>query len=113
MPDMDEPSAPAVRDSDWPTQATDQIVKVVGTVHDKLTGSVMVAARAVVYGLFALILGIAAFTLAIIFAVRLFDNYLPDAIFGEDHIWVAYSIVGFLLCLSAALLWKLKVPKNV
>ena len=38
MPDRVELSTSNVRTDDWPAQATDSIVKVVGTVHDKVTG---------------------------------------------------------------------------
>ena len=26
--------------------------------------------------------------------VRLLDVYLPDSVFGEDHMWAAYGILG-------------------
>ena len=113
MPDQVELSTSSVRTDDWPAQATDQIVKVVGTVHDKVTGPIMTVARGVVYGTFAAILGAAALALGIILSIRLLDNYLPDSVFGENHVWAAYLIVGFLLCLGAAVLWWKKVPKHV
>ena len=57
MADPVDLSTTRVRTDDWPAQATDTIVKVVGTASDKVTGPVTTAARAIVFGLFAAILG--------------------------------------------------------
>jgi hypothetical protein len=113
MPDRVELSTSSVRTDDWPAQATDSIVKVVGTVQQKVTGPVTTAARGIVYGTFAVILGAVAFVLLIILAIRLLNNYLPDAIFGEEHMWAAYFIVGALLCVIAFWLWMQREQKQV
>jgi hypothetical protein len=113
MPDRVELSTSSVRTDDWPAQATDSIVKVVGTVQQKVTGPVTTAARGIVFGTFAVILGAVAFVLLIILAIRLLNNYLPDAIFGEEHMWAAYFIVGALLCVFAFWLWLQREPKQV
>src|SRR5256885_15881374 len=63
VPDPVDLSATRVRTDDWPAQATESIVKVVGTASDKVTGPITTAARAIVYGLFAGILGVAALVL--------------------------------------------------
>ena len=106
MPDRVELSTSTVRTDDWPAQATDQIVKVVGTVHDKVTGPIMTVARGVVYGTFAAILGAAALD-ADRSSCRsgCSTTICPIPWFGENHVWAAYLIVGFLLCVGAALLW--------
>jgi len=114
MPDRIERvelSTSNVRTDDWPAQATDSIVRVVGTVQEKVTGPVTTAARAIVFGTFAAILGAVAFVLLIILAIRIVNNYLPDAVFGEDHVWAAYFIVGGLLCILALWLWLKREPK--
>ena len=98
-----------VRTDDWPVQATDQIVKTVGTVRDKVTGPIQTLARGVVFGTFALILGVVAFTLFLILAVRLLDDYLPDAVFGEDHVWAAYTLLGLAFSLFAMVFWRKRV----
>ena len=112
MPDRVELSTSNVRTDDWPAQATDSIVKVVGTVQQKVTGPVTTIARGIVFGTFALVLGGAAFALVIILAVRVLNNYLPDAVFGENHVWAAYMIVGVLLCIIAIVLWTMRQPKQ-
>jgi hypothetical protein len=113
MPDRVELSTSTVRTEDWPAQATDSIVKVVGTVQEKVTGPVTTIARGIVFGTFAAILAGTAFVLLIILAIRVVNNYLPDAVFGEDHVWAAYFIVGALLCILAFWLWLKREPKQV
>jgi len=110
MPERVELTTSSVRTDDWPAQATDSIVKVVGTVHDKVTGPITTAARAIVFGTFAAILGVVAVVLLLILSVRLLDNYLPDSVFGEDHVWAAYLIIGVVLCAAALVLYSLRQP---
>jgi hypothetical protein len=104
---------PDSEDEDWPSQAADAIERVVGSVRDKTTGPALTVAKAVVYGTFALIVGLAAFVLFIVAAVRFLDNYLPDAVFGDEHIWAAYLILGSLFVLVGVILWiRRRVPEQ-
>jgi hypothetical protein len=110
VPDRAELSTTRVRTDDWPAQATDTIVKVVGTASGKVTGPVTTAARALVFGLFAAILGTAAAVLASVLVVRGLNIALPDAVFGENHVWAAYLILGLLFSLLALYLWSKRKP---
>lgn len=106
------PSAPAtpasdVRTDDWPAQATDAIVKVVGRAHDTITGPIQKAARAIVWGLFAAVLGITALVLVLVLAVRFTDAYLPSSVFGDQHVWAAYLLIGLVLSLGGLYLLRL------
>ena len=103
-------STTRVRTDDWPVQATDTIVKVVGTASDKVTGPVTTAARAIVFGLFAAILGTAAVVLVSILLVRLLNNYLPDSVFGEEHVWAAHLLIGLVFSGFALWLWSKRKP---
>jgi hypothetical protein len=107
-----ELSATRVRTDDWPAQATDTIVRVVGTASDKVTGPVTTAARALVFGLFAAILGVTALVLVTILAVRVLNNYLPDEYVGEDHVWLAHLIIGMLFSLAALVCWSKRKPRH-
>ena len=106
-------SASDVRTDDWPTQATEAIVKVVGTAHDKITGPIRTAARVIVYGLLAAILGVTAFVLLVIMALRLVNNYLPESVFGESHMWAAHLLVGTLFTSFGLLLLRLAKRPHV
>ena len=62
------PAAPS--GEDWPAQAADTIVKVVGQVRDRTTGTVLTAGRAVVYGLLAAVVGSVALVLFFVLLAR-------------------------------------------
>jgi len=99
-------SATAGAQQDWPAQAADTIERVVGSVRDKTTGPAITAARWVVYGTFALLVGAVVGVLLAIAAVRALDAYLPDAWVGEQHTWAAHLIVGVLFSLVGMLAWS-------
>jgi hypothetical protein len=110
MVDVGTPTRPGrsvatPEDHDWATQAADTIERAVGTVRDRTTGPALTISRAVVYGLFAAIVGVAALVLLAIAAVRLLDAYLPDSIFGETHTWAAHLAVGAVFTIVGLLLW--------
>jgi hypothetical protein len=91
---------------DWPAQATDAVINVVGAVRDRTTGPITTAARGVVFGLLAGILGIAVAVLVIILAIRLLDEALPSGV------WVAYLVLGALFVLIGALVFHKRKPGN-
>jgi hypothetical protein len=96
---------PPEPERDWPAQAADTIERVVGSVRDKTTGPALTAARAVVYGMFAALVGAAALVLLIAGAVRVLDSYLPDSVFGEDHMWASYLVLGLVFVIVGGVLW--------
>jgi hypothetical protein len=100
-----EAASSALPPGDWAAQAADTIERAVGNVRDRTTGPAITVARGVVYGTFAVLVGIAAAVLATIGAVRLIDNYLPSAAFGEEHTWAAYLILGLVFVIAGAVLW--------
>ena len=99
-------------DGDWPAQAADTIVRVVGQVRDATTGKVEGAARAIVYGLLAGILGGVVAVLAAITLVRITVVWvLPDSVFGESHVWAAHLLVGLVFTVLGMVLYKQRHPK--
>ena len=103
--------APATGD-DWPAQAADTIVKVVGQVRDKTTGPAITAARGIVYGLLAGLLGTACAAMLAIASVRAIDVYLPDDAVGDDNTWLAHLIVGVVFSLAGLYLWSRRRPRD-
>ncbi len=102
-----------VRTDDWPAQAADAIVSTVGVAHDKITGPVLTLARAVVYGLLAAVLGGIVSVLGVILLLRITNVYLPDSVFGEEHMWAAHLIVGLLLSAAGLFLFrKARAPRQ-
>ena len=103
---------PGPRD-DWPAQAADTIVRVVGQVRDKTTGPAITVARGVVYGTLALILGITALVLLAIASVRILDVYLPEWLTGDDNTWAAHLIVGLVFSgFGLVLLFRFTRPRT-
>jgi len=93
-------------------QAADAIERTVGAVRDRTTGPAITIARGIVYGTFALLVGTAAAVLLAIAAVRLLDVYLPDAVVGEDHTWVAHLVVGLAFTLGGLFLWSRRTRRD-
>jgi|SRR5918995_2575052 hypothetical protein len=105
VPRNRDAARPAPPSGDWAAQAADTIERVVGSVRDRTTDPALTVARAVVYGTFAAFVGLAALVLGTIAAVRIVDSYLPDAVFGEDHTWAAYLVIGLVFVIAGAFLW--------
>ena len=91
--------------ADWPTQATDLIVRVVGQVRDKTTGPALTVARGLVYGLLAALLGGTIAVLVAIAAVRGLDEGI-EGVAGSRETWAAHGIVGLLFTVVGLLLWR-------
>jgi hypothetical protein len=82
-------------------------------VRDNTTTRAITAARAVVYGLFAVIVGIAMVILAVILAGRFLNVFVfRDWIFGEDHMWVVYLFIGLVCIFFGALAWTQRRPST-
>lgn len=107
--DATPPSSYAAGDvstADWPAQAADQVERLVGVVRDNTTGKAITAARAVVLGVFAVFAAIAVVVCLVVGLDRFLIVYLPDDVFGEDHVWAAHVIVGVLLTVPGLLLLR-------
>ena len=91
--------------ADWPTQATDMIVGVIGQVRDKTTGPALTVARGLVYGLLAGLLGTTITVLIAIASVRGLDE-LIEAILDSRETWLAHLIVGVIFTVAGLWLWS-------
>ena len=114
-PSSTEPTAPGppangVDATDWPAQAADTIERVVQNVRDKTTGPAINAARWLVAGLFLLIPATLAVVLLLVLLARLLNVYLPDSVFGEDHMWAAYAILGTVISVIGLVLLSKRTP---
>ena len=90
---------------DWPVQAADAIVNGVDTLRDKTTGPIQKAARALVYGLLAAVLGTMVAILLLIGLIRLVDS-IVGIFMDEPRIWVTYLIVGVLFTVVGAFVFR-------
>lgn len=81
---------------EWPSQAADKIVETIATVRDKTTKPALTAARAVVYGLLAAIVGTVAVVLLLVLFVRLAANYLPLP-GPQGTVWPIYTALAVVM----------------
>jgi hypothetical protein len=96
---------------DWAVQYADTVERMIGTVRENTTTRAITAARGVVYGLFAAIVGFALVILLIIFLGRFLNVFVfRDWVFGEDHMWVVYLFVGLVCVFLGALAWTRRRP---
>ena len=91
-------------DAEWPAKVADQIVDLVDQIRDKTTGPAIRAARTVVFGLLATMLGTAALVLFLVGLVRFVNVYAPGGV------WVAHTIVGLVFVGSGLFLWARRYP---
>lgn len=90
---------------EWPAQAADAIVDTISKVRDKTTKPAIVAARGVVYGLLAAVIGTVALTVLLILVVRIL-SYLPG------DIWTVYAFLAVVFSIAGlVLLRKANQPK--
>ena len=89
---------------EWPAQAADRIESVIGGVRRKTTGPAIVASRAVVYGVVAVVFALIAGMLLLIAVLRGLDALLPT--------WAVQMIVGGVLGLVGFFCWSRRSAKE-
>lgn len=99
-------------DPNWAANTTDQVVKLVDTVKAKTTKPAVMAARGLVFGLLAIFLGLFALVLLLIFLTRGLQALLDIGLDHERSVYVSYFIVGGLLSLVGAVLFKKRNAGN-
>jgi len=87
-------------DPNWAADLADTVERVVGSVRDKTTKPLVTAARAVVFGLLAAILGIAALILALAVATRGLQALLDIPLRRSASVYISYLIVGGIFSLA-------------
>lgn len=105
MPTSDDLPSPTAADPgshDWPVQAADTIVDVVGKARQKSTGPALTAVRGVVYGLIVVVAGTMAAILLVVAMTRLANNWLD--------VWLTYLILAALFLIAGWLMWRQRAP---
>lgn len=106
---QDHSSAPVSRD--WTDEIAERIEATVGVVRDKTTVPVVKAARAVVFGLVAGVLGAGALVLMVVAVVRLLDVYLPYHPLAR-RVWTVDGGAGAIFLAAGALAWRWRRPRR-
>ena len=97
---------------DWVDDATDLIERVLDGVRDKAVVPLTTLARAIVYGILAGIVGVAALVVAAILLVRLLDIYLDNIPGAPEGVWLAHLVAGAIFVVFGALMWSKRAPKR-
>jgi hypothetical protein len=98
----------------WSDQAADTVETIVLTVKDKTTVPLQTAARAVVYGLVAVVLAIILVVAGIVGFVRFADVYLvgwAGEANGGRRVYIVYLVLGIVFCAAGFVCWSRRTPK--
>lgn len=93
-------------DPNWASETTDTVVNFVDTVRNQTTTKVIYAARGLVFGLIAVILGLFALVIFLVGTMRGIQALLEIAMSWEQAVYTSYFIVGGVLCLAGLVLFK-------
>jgi hypothetical protein len=91
--------------SDWTTDAADAIDNAVGLVRERTVEPVQTVARAVIYGLLAVLVLLPAVTMLTIAAFRLLT------IAYDGHVWAAWSTLGGIFVVGGWFCWIRRNPR--
>lgn len=97
---------------DWAPNLADTLERVVGGVRDKTTKPVLLAYRALVFGVIAIFGGLTTVVLSIILLTRGLQAILDWQLAHRTSVWVSYLAVGVPLCLLGLLLMVKRHPKK-
>ena len=86
--------------AEWPAQAADTIVDTIGKVRDNTTTRAITAARWLVYGTIAGIVGIATLVLLLVMLVHMWDNWFPG------QVWILYAILFAIFSIAGLVLLR-------
>jgi hypothetical protein len=99
-------------DPNWAPDLADTVERLVGTVRDKATRPAVHAARGVVFGTLAGILGLSAVVLLLIGATRGLQSLLDLGVSWPMAVYLSYFIIGGILCLVGLFLLSRRPPPD-
>ena len=99
------PSTP-LTDPTWATETTDRVVSNIDLVRSKTTQNIVYAARALVFGLIGVIVGVFALVIALVMLMRGLQSLLELATTWERAVYLSYFVVGGLFTIAGIVLFK-------
>ena len=93
-------------DPNWASETTDTLVTYIDLVRSKTTQNVVYAARAVVFGLIAVIVGTFALVILFVMLMRGLQALLELATTWERAVYLSYLIVGTVFTIAGIVLFK-------
>jgi|HubBroStandDraft_4_1064222.scaffolds.fasta_scaffold1036863_2 hypothetical protein len=101
-------SSPTPSQADWPAKVADTIEGVVGNVQDRVVRPIILASRAVVFGIIIATMALVLVVLLCIAVVRLLDVYA----FG-GRVWASDALLGAILVVAGAFAWSKRGTRGV
>ncbi len=93
-------------DPNWASETTDMVVSFIDTVRSKTTQNLVYAARGVVFGLIALIVGTFALVVALVMLMRGLQTLLDLVTTWERAVYLSYFIVGGVFTIAGIVFFK-------
>ena len=97
-------------DPQWAPNLADTIERVVGSVRDKTTKPLLVAYRAVMFGVIAAFGGLVALVLSVIALSRGLQALIGLGVNHHNAVWISYLGLGALFCIAGLLAMKRRFP---
>jgi hypothetical protein len=93
-------------DPNWAKNLADTIDRYVGKIRSTLTDRVVVAVRALVFGLVIAIAAPATLLLLIILGTRFLQRLIALATDHDSSVWISYAGIGVLFVLLGSLMMR-------
>lgn len=93
-------------DPNWAKETADTVERLVGKVRSTLTDRLVVAVRAVVFGVIIAIAAPVTFILLVILATNLLERIIGIFTDHDSSVWISYAGIGGLLVLLGS--WMMR-----
>jgi len=99
-------------DPDWAPKLADTIERVVTGVRDKTTKRVLVASRAVIFGVIIAIGAAVALVLLVVALFRAAQAVLDTFLDHHNSVWISYLALGALFTFAGLIAMKKRFPAD-
>lgn len=93
-------------DPNWAQDTTDWIVSRIDQVREQTTGRVITIARALVFGIIAIVLGAFIAVVALIGVTRAVQSLIELATSWERAVYLSYLVIGLVFTVGGLLLFR-------
>lgn len=101
-----------LNDPNFAANSAATVERVVGNIRRKAVQPVVLAARAAVFGLLGVFLGIVAVVLVLVALTRGLQALLDILVSQPRAVYISYLIAGAVLCIVGLVLMAKRAPKS-
>ena len=99
-------------DPNWAERVTNLLADIVEKIRSRTTQPLIYLARAIVFGIIALVGIVLSATLLIVGSTRLLQDVLEIWFARDTAVWASYFIIGAIFMLAGMILMKKRYTKN-